>query len=366
MPFWPNRAVAGTRDGHESVPTPMTRRLACLAVLALVALAGCGEEPTTTTNLKPLPFSGGGGRGDSAAMATASEGASFPPGMSRTVTVKGELPPLTGTAAAHSLSKPTMAVVEDLAKRLGVDGQVKEADGAFQVLGSGRTLTVQRSGQFSMYPGSPDGVACAKANPDGSVSDQPCDAPVASPPPDTPSCAPDQPCSVPGSPGSAGGAGPGAGAGAGPGAGASGTSGSEPVAEPPQPTPADREVVPVAPPEQTRAPAIEAASSIVRGLGLDVAVSEASAAGKEAWSVQLQLAANGVTAQGWQIAMTVTTAGVVTNAYGYLGKPASIGDYPLAGTTKGIERLKGGVTGGDIATPAIACAEPNCGLPPRS
>jgi hypothetical protein len=71
-----------------------------------------------------------------------------------------------------------------------------------------------------------------------------------------------------------------------------------------------------------------------------------------------------VTAQGWQASITVTTAGVVTNAFGHLGKPGAIGDYPLAGTTKGIERLKGGVTGGDIAVPAIACAEPDCGLAP--
>ena len=291
-------------------------------------------------------------------MATASEDASLPPGVGRTVTVKGELPALLGTAAAHSLSKPTAATVRDLAKRLGVDGQVVERDGAFEVRGSGRTLTVQRSGQFSMYPGSPDGVACAKASPDGSVSDEPCDAPAPSPPPDAPTCAPDQPCSVPGSPGSAGGAG----------AGASGTGGSEPVAEPPLPSKdveaeRTRERA-AAPPEQTKAPAVEVASSIVRRLGLDVVKAEASALGKESWSVQLELGANGVTAQGWQAAMTVTTAGVVTNAYGYLGRPAAIGDYPLAGTTKGIERLKGGVTGGDIATPAIACAEPNCGLPP--
>jgi hypothetical protein len=341
------------------------------AAVAAVAGSGAGGGPR---RLPPLALGGtaaatGAERGDAKA-------ALFPvPGEVR-YEVAGELPNLPERAPAWTVgSEASTGRVRELARALGLDGEVRSEPDAWVVRDGTRELRVTRVPGLPWYyqadapepcvepavPPGPDqpvssgdeaarrekATDCVVVDP-GVVSSGGASAGTAPTAATTDGGANSSP-----SGGTAGRAEPGAAEGAEP----AGT--GEPPAEPPPPATVEPCPMPPCPPgvaciqrcgteEPTRpadlptpAEAERQARDLLGRVGLDLAGAQVSVDdGFSALFVYVRPALGGLPVVGWDWSVAIGPKGSVVSASGWLARPTRGDDYPLAGLAAGLERLR--------------------------
>jgi len=295
---------------------------AVATVAALAALTACGSG-----SLPLLPSAGGAGAAeDSRANAS---GMSAPFSSVHYTLSKGFKDELPDTATAYELGHTTTAgAVAKLARALGVRGSAAESTGEWTVEAGGRTVRVAKTGglPFSLDgdKGVSSGYACAEAR---SV---PPDKPI-EPPADEPARPP-----------------------------------ADAGAEPATVVPGDdaRCAEPVPNPElPTEQAATKIARDALSAAGLDLEGAKITAdGGSEAWNVTVQHRVGDVVTSGLASSVIVGPKGRIVAAYGMLGSPKALGDYPLVSAAKAVERLNGlhngSGTEGKLRGPALTDDRP--------
>lgn len=303
--------------------------VAAFAVLVgtVIVMAGRGGG----TRLTKLPIGAAAGADSTGAV---TPGAMLAPIRPIEYRVAGTLPPLGGTATAYRLSgSVTPSQVARLAQALGLTAPVQhDADGftahtdAWQL-----RVTNDAAAPWSYGPYAP----CP-------------DAPVTAVPPDSPSGAGTKPpgaiapsgCAV-ASPGVISSPTPIAGGGSSAGGGSAeggsttdgATKGGVPSAVPPT-RPAD-----LPPKDEARRLAL----ATLGRAGIDTeAASVRVDDGFYQWLVAVEPKVDGRPVAGMTTGVSVGRRGQIQYAYGFLAQPTAIGDYPVVGTTKGVERLNTG------------------------
>ena len=241
------------------------------------------------------------------------------PDMAMEITVDGELPELGGTAPAYRFDgKATDAEVTALAAALGVHGTTQSKGDYSIVAGPAATMTLQRTGvrMWSYYP-SPEPMATS-----GSVSGTSSSGACSASPDGAKSCSGSgqaiMSCAVPPCPDAAD------------------CVVSDKCTPPAPPTrPADL-------PSQTEAERV--ARALLAKVGADVTHSKLTVTDQiTSWVVEFSgMPVDGHEVAGFATTVVVGPKGAVESANGARGRPVKIGDYPLAGTAVGLERLKAG------------------------
>ncbi|MEO7836273.1 MAG: hypothetical protein ABIS21_01375 [Acidimicrobiales bacterium] len=360
-----------------------------VTVTAVAVVAGSRGDGD---RLERLSFAFGGGA-ERSIMDLASPVDAYPDFGPREYRVRGELADLGDKAPAYRLGDAaTDAAVAGLASRLRVGGDVEENEAGWTVRADGRELNVGRTPGLPWYLSSacpdmavdsggsegvvssgcvqsgvvvPDGGAspdtpappetltapspvtaarCAK----GSVECAPAtEAPTTSAPAPCPSgasCASSETKELSGD-----------------------SSPGGPRADPP-PTvrPADL---------PTKAEADRLGRSFYTDLGVALDGFEVRDGFVE-WHAGVQPRVGGLATVGWAYSVSFGPQGRITTANGFLAEPDRIGDYPLAGTAKGLERLRagegvgprplGGAMEGVTTAKDADCAQPTviCDPPP--
>jgi len=347
----------------------MRNRLIVLAV-ALVFAASVASLAVIAADdgpkLEKLPVAATGAGGDEVSTRSASQAGDAATSLLAALNVEyrvtGKLTEPTGPAPAFRLAATaTKAQVAELAAILGVDGTVQETGERFVVRSGDRELTVEKVAGLPWYlgvacgdtvgPDSPvgsDGVMskCAVASvvradavavavdgggstgSVGSGSVAPA-APVVVPPasetcvgglngcpspaPPPPSCPPGAECVEPAFP-----------------VCADDVKCAEPVPLPEPVRPADL---------PTRAAAEARARTLFTKLGSGLDRFEISD-GFDAWYANVQPRIAGLPTTDRYTSVAIGAKGTITYANGFLAVPERLGDYPLAGTAVGLERLK--------------------------
>ena len=326
-----------------------------IAAVAVVASRGGGGPEA----LPKLAY----GAGDSSATtavpanALADGRATLAPYGGVTYEVRGSLAELGGTAPAFTVEPDaTKARIDRLAAALGVPADHVAVDPmGNDVVPGGRLLVITR-GSWALTSGSPgcsvssdgttscvsSGVAAVGNGSSAAASGEPAippdgpgssaAGPVCPMPPCPPGAACAQVCPQP-----APGTGTGTGSGSGPG----------------QPFPAT--TIPGDPPPARPAdlPSRADAERIGRAVAEKAGVDTAGAAVRvddlfSAWSVTVTPQVAGLPTTGLETTITVGPKGALLGGYGRLVKLTKVGDYPLAGSAKGLERLKAGSFAGPV------------------
>ncbi|MDQ1402051.1 MAG: hypothetical protein QOG03_367 [Actinomycetota bacterium] len=337
-------------------------------VVATVAiLAGNGGHKT----LQKLPLAATGGSGAAGRDSAAS--AMLAPIRAVEYRVSGPLPALDGPATAYRLSS---AIASDriakLAKAFGLTGAVKEDPDGFTVQDSVNQLRVTKDASlpwsYGPYYTCPETVSSSDGSvaPDGAVSSSGCAV-------------------------SGGGVVSSGGAASTPGSSGSGGSGGSGTVEPAQPTEPNRTSTKPAPPPGSPVPmppettvpqrpadlptkehAQTIATDLLRAGGIDLTDATIRVEdGFTQWQVTVDPSIDGRPVTGMSTGVSVGSKDKIAYANGFLGDPKAIGDYPLVGTAKGVERLKSGFSigpqpmmGGAEKAPAIAVdGGPTAGAP---
>lgn len=274
--------------------------------IALAALSACGSG-----SLPLLPSAGGAaGAEDSRAMASGMSAPYLSVRYSLSKDFKDDLP---DEATAYEMERTTSAgAVTKLAKALGVTGKLAETKEEWIVTSGERTVRVTKAGglPFALDGGEAvsSGYACAEAQ----------SVPPSSPPPDQPAEAR--------------------------------SSETKPNESKPADAKPGESVAPVDDPrcaEPTRNPELPpdgAATKIARdalsdaGLDLDGAKVTADG-GFDSWNVTVQHRVGDTTTSGLVSTVLVGPKGRILTAYGMLGRPKALGDYPLVTAAKAVDRL---------------------------
>lgn len=253
--------------------------------LALALLAGCGSD----TDPKALPvLTTGAGADDATAMAAPESGASTADmriGGRVEYRYDGELPELDDEAAAWELAveRADTAEIEDLAERLGIEGEVERTEFGWHVDGDdGAQLDVQRAAglpwnSYVASPGDDVAVSSGVACPEDSQTRAMC------------------------------------------------------VVEEPQ-RPADL---------PSKAEAEDIARALLEELGVDLEGATVRVEdGFSVWNVMADPELDGMPVIGMTTAVAVGPKGVVQFANGWLTEPDQGDDYPLIGTEEALEKLQ--------------------------
>lgn len=314
------------------------------SVASVAVVAGRGDDGTAVLEKLPIGAAGGGDAAiaDRQAAATSSEAMSLIAPVSMEYRLSGPLPELASTAPAYRLTAMvTVGDVKRLARALGLQGEVVEQPERFVVRSGEVELAVERQpglpwylGQRLSCPDSPVSsdagvsVKCAAAaagSGEVRVLDDTAVMGITPPvqamvPGAEPAVAMAKPVTAPGF-----------------------VPGEAPCpldvgcGEPPIP--------PVRPTDlPTRAAAEAQARALFTTLGVGLESFELSD-GFDAWYASVQPQVGGLSV-GWSTSATIGPKGQLRWASGFLATPERIGDYPLAGTTVGFERLKAGAAGG--------------------
>jgi hypothetical protein len=328
----------------------MSKRLVALVVtlacvggtIALVTLTG---SSSSSNNLRKLPAAAAGGTSSNAEGSTPAVGAApavggdmalAPDRSSVEYVVKDGLPALGGHATAYELSGGGgVDDIQALAAALGITG-TEQTKGEYSIVaGSTGQVTLQHSGMrsWSMFR-VVTGSGCSAAS-DGTTS---CSGGgVATP---AIACAP-PPCEA-------------------------NRSCPEPANCAPEPP-----VHPADLPSKTDAEKI--ARALLGTVKVDVGSAKVNVAdGFSTWLVQFTPVIDAQAVGNLVTTVAVGPKGVIQSANGFFATPVRLGDYPLAGTARGIERLKAGkyLFGGGIvplvgvATAAGAMATAPATAPP--
>lgn len=338
-----------------------------LAVAIVAALAGRGGGGQ---DLIKLPFASSAGGAEDAAASTASRTMLAPAFGGFEYKVAGTLPELPSTAPGYQLgTTTTAAAVRALAEALGLDGEVVEKDGAWVVTAGGKELRVDEAPGLPWYLGpscpeqpvssdgpadlvarfcgqgvavgsgsglapapepapavaepvckvTPTGEVCSAASPTVAVA-----SPAPVPSPTVAACKPDATdCAVP------------------------------PPVDTPVPVPLPAPDPPARPAGfPTREAAERQARDLFDRLGVGT-VDFAMDDGWLTWEARVEPNVDGLPVFGLWHSVSIGAGGEVERANGYLARPERIGDYPLVGVAKGLERLKNPATmsaGGAVAT----------------
>lgn len=369
-------------------PTGVRNRLVALSAVLAFALvvtgvavvAGSGGDQA---KLEKLSFAAGGGtEATSAAMATGAPSADYPDFGPVEYRVKGDLPELADKAPAYRLAADaTKDDVAKLAAILGLTGEVSEnGDGGWSVRSGGQELNVRRGpglpwflstactessgvsaggGETVVSSGCVSGQASPMMAHPAMASGAPM--PATAPPPPAPPTSSPSPCR-------------------------GGTVECQPAATQETPTttilacaPGTRCVYPdheqpPMPPRDPDLPSSAEAERIARGLfaklGVDIdGVNVQMYDGFQGWRASIEPRVGGLPTLGRGTSMAIGPKGRITGAIGFLAEPDRIGDYPLVGTAKALERLRAGkgfgpgYRGGPrplgaVAAPATAVARP--------
>jgi len=281
------------------------------AVLAVVAAGNTGDDEP-----RALPVLGAAGTERAAIASDASAGSSLVhPGGGVTYEI-GDLQEIGGEASAWRVGREDAEDrVQRLADALGLSGEIERAELAWVVTDGNARLEVQDQPGLPWWFGTDAGVVISdevtaegrvaitgSATPSIAVAcpaDQPCDDPVASPPPDEP---------------------------------------VEPV------RPADL-------PSRDEAEAIARKVFDAAGVeGGDVRVEDLVTL----WSVIVEPTVGGLPTFGYGTYVSVGPKGEVQWANGWLGVPAEADSYPLIGTDAAVERLQeNGGYAGILGAPAV-------------
>lgn len=322
-----------------------------LALTVAALVSACGHEPVTTRTLQPIPTPASGVGASSSSFASPdAAGVSLGPD-APSYTVQGSLPALTGTATAYRIatSVPDARVIA-AAAALGVHGSLSPSrlisDGTMEFSswiapGAPFSLTDPTSGSFVCQAGGSvsTGVAfpappVVSGGPNVAVGPRPPSATVVPAP-----------------------------------------AGTDPSAAVPPPATCMPAPVTGLP---SRASAERTAEDVLRAAGaaLGDSVTVTATQTGSAWDVQLTPSVNGIKVDTYTSSVQVGAHGRTDGAFGYLASPVPAGDYPLAGTTVGLERLRQGRTlayGVGAAAPiqtsggvAVAFAPVYGGAPPLS
>lgn len=347
-----------------------------VGVAAVAVVAGSGGDGGS--RLEKLSFAfAAAGAAERSSMALGAPDMASPQFGPPEYEVRGELPALGGEAPAYRLAdEMSKAKVAELASRLGLAGDVEASAEGWTVRGDERELSVLRVPGVPWYlspacegtPTGPDAPASSTSSDRGVVSSAGCayglhttsgggEEPSSTPPPDVavaraPATVAVAPCPR-------------------------GAMDCRPATEAPTttavppcpaggscayseaPSPADRDAIerqpspPVpAPPPAVRPadlPSRAEAERIARSFFADGGVSldrfELND-GFSQWFATVQPPVGGLSTVGWGHSVAVGPKGEIVTGNGYLSEPERIGDYPLAGTAKGLERLRSGTGGG--------------------
>ena len=279
--------------------------------VAVVSLTG---THSTSTNLRKLPFASAAGtaEGKSTSMGAAAPNATgdmvLAPGPTTVdYTVKGELPALDGKAPAYELSGPGgIDDVQTLADAAGLTGQ-NFTKGDYSVIsGPAGGASLQHGGMraWSVYR-TPADANCTTSS-DGTTSCSASGTSKAAIACAVPPCAPDQSCPQPAK------------------------------CAPPEPParPADL---------PTKDSAEQTARELLAKLKVDVSTMSVDVNDAfSSWAVVFTQKLDGQTVPGLVTSVMVGPKSVVQSASGFFAQPVKLGDYPLAGTTVGLERVKAG------------------------
>lgn len=271
-----------------------------------------------TRTLQPIPAPASGMGASSSFASPDAAGVSL--GVAApTYTVQGSLPALTGTAAAYRIatSVPDARVIA-AAAALGVHGTPSPSrlmsDGTMEFSswiapGAPFSLTDPTSGSFTCQAGGSVSTGVAVPAPPV-VSGGPNVA--VTPPAPLPTVVPAP----------------------------AGTYPSALVPSPATCTPAPGTGLP------SRASAERTAEDVLRAAGVALGDSVTVTATQTGWDwdVQLTPSFSGVKVDTYTSSVQVGAHGRIDGAFGYLASPVPAGDYPLAGTTVGLERLRQGRT----------------------
>lgn len=337
-----------------------------VGVAAVAVVAGSGGDGQG--RLEKLSFAFAGGQRSSMALGAPAAYPQFGP---LEYKVPGDLPELAGEAPAYRLGDQTMnEEVSELASRLGLSGDVERIGSGWTVRDEERELSVSRA------PGLPwylfrrcldTSTTPTSAPPSDAVVSSGCaygsvgmigggswaPAPVTAQPPTRVATRTAAARPAPAPPTSAVAPCRGSTADCAPAAEAPTTSAAPPCppgascdsseahslpgGEPYPPTPALRR-----PPDlPAKAEAERMARSFFTALGVDLDRFELRDEFLE-WRAVVQPRVAAMPTVGWGFTVSVGSKGRITRASGFLAEPDRIGDYPLAGTTKALERLRAG------------------------
>jgi hypothetical protein len=290
----------------------MRQRVIALVVVLGVAVALVGVAIGTggsgsRQHLQKLPTGASAGAGYTTAAAAdgrAVARSAMAPAFATEYTVAGPLPDLGSTAPAYGFKdEVSQTAVTELAGALGLDGPVTHDGDAFVASGGPGVLQVggRQLGAWTFMPGctvADGGVQCTASGSSGGGVAVACAAPA---------CPAGQPCPPPA------------------------------PCDAPAPAPARPAGVP------SKDESIAAARALLARAGIDTAGADPTADdGWSQWIVTVQAAIDGRTVQGMATSTGVGLGGRIDFASGFLGRPVRLGDYPLAGTAIGLERLKSG------------------------
>lgn len=329
-------------------PTGMRNRVVALsavlvfavAVVAVAVVAGSSGDDRARLEKLSYAMSGGAER---STMATGAGDAAYPGPALLDYRVRGALPDLADEAPAFRLADSTTPeAISKLASRLGLKGEVDGDEPGWTVRDGEWELSVSRVPGLPWYlgrrcaeeptsTGSPESEAVPTSSCVASGVAYPVPAPPAgwcgkgssgcepateAPTTSAPPCPTGSSCAY---------------------AGAQPFPGSEPYPVPAKPTrPADL---------PTREEAERVARSFLADLGVDL---EGFGLQDEFadWRASVRPRFGGLGTVGWTYSATIGPKGRITGANGFLAQPELIGDYPLAGTAKGLERLRSGAAAG--------------------
>ena len=373
----------------------LTAVVAFAAAIAVVAgLAGRGGDPALV-KLPVASLGGDAGAAHTAAASMSERGALVAPAFGPVeYRLGGPLPELPGTAPAYRLrSHGSPAAVPRLAAALGVDGDVREDDGAWVVRDGARQLRVERFAGLPWYLGTvcPEATvssevkvgdaeagsnsvmaSCAGAaasaagggsspSSAGGASAGNVPAPRPVPPGRAVAIACDAPgtaCSVPAPPPCP----PGAECAASLTPTAPGTPVAQPTTGPsPAPTPAAERERPAELPSRAEAERLARDTFTRMGVALDGFTLED---GWTTWVAKVEPRVDGLAAMGLGHGLGIGGGGEIVHANGFLAVPDRIGDYPLVGADAGLRRLQDGFDGGPRTLGASVAREPAPAPPP--
>lgn len=326
------------------------RRLAVVAILLFLG-AACGSSPKATTSSGNLPRLPAASQARDTASASGTAAMAPEPGGATTVVpspaiavrpvrdvtyrAAADLPTLDGTAPAYRL-KTTVdkTAVERLARALGIDGEATAAEPSGWTVGTDdRRLTAYSGGGAGWSLTTAAGMV-------GTAGSAVASSTACAPPPD---CAKGEMCAQ--------------------------------VCTPPEPPPT---TVPPPPPSDLPAKndARQIALKVAAAAGMegDGAVVDINGPDANGWTVIINRPKiGGVAVLGLEYYFVIGSKGAVTAATGSFLSVDKIGDYPLAGTSVGIDRLNAGrVIWGGVPRPLMALAPdqsapsgPTSSLPPE-
>lgn len=375
-----------------------------VGVAAVAAVAGSGGDGENRLEKLSFAFAGGGGA-ERDSMALGAPDMAYPQFGPLEYKVRGELPALGGEAPAYRLADETSkAKVAELASHLGLPGDVEASANGWTVRDGERELSVLRVPGVPWYlspvcagtPPMPDAPASSTSSEEGVISSG-CaygaqtmsggaQEPSSMPPPavavarapatvavatcrqgsmdcrpatEAPTTTAMPPCR------------PGASCAYGESKSLAETIPPDHRPSPPAPAPPPA-VRPADLPSEAEAERI--ARSFFADRGVAVERFELHD-GFSQWFATVQPRVGGLNTVGWVHSVAVGPKGEIVTGNGYLSEPERIGDYPLAGTATGLERLRSGMGGGwsafeggvdrgsetvsaDCGKPDVACDQP--------